>query len=436
MIGPDRSGLSFPPYRMVWNKSTGELTITAASVGFDATLNDTAGTLFAKLSQFSSEDRVLFDAEESAFADDCRGYGWLTDDGHINGSFRAVDKDPLLRTVQIELSLRCNLSCSYCYSESGPHRSDHLSADDVCRILADAEEMGVTWIDFTGGEFFLFREWQTVLHRARSLGLVVSLHTNGILLTERNVDFIVASGVRHIQVSADSHIAEVHDRARGSRGAFDRLVKGIQVARSRGVDVTVSLIAHRENKQHFVEAAQWFAGLGTKVILDRVVRVGGELHVGMGISTAEFYETVAPLVADSRIRAGKICQTAGSAGGRVEPDCGVAHSFVYVTAGGEYALCPTMTSREEAMFAGPLVSEMSLQDAWERSELFNRLRYINCENTGRCPAASACGGGCRSNAYIDGGRLDAPDVLSCNMNKNGGLTFLDFPTRYAAGHFS
>lgn len=415
---------------MVWNKAADELTITAARKGYDAVLNGEAGRI---LSLFQLGMSAGADGEWSRsqhFLDQCMQYGWLSRDGVLQGCLRVVQKDPLLRRVQIELSLRCNLSCSYCYSESSPARHESLDTADVMRILAQAEECGVTWIDFTGGEFFLFPDWEAILEYARALGLVVTLHTNGTLLTERHVQSLVDNNVRHIQVSADSHLAAVHDRARGHRGAFDRLMRGVRLARASGVDVTVSLIAHKNNRDHFLDAVRWFADQDVKVIVDRVVPVGGGIEADLSLTTSEFYTLIAPLLSSERVNAGKICQTPGSAGVRVEPDCGVAHSFVYITAAGEYALCPTMTSREADTFAGPSVRAMSLAAAWETSDLFTRLRYTNCENTQHCPAAPECGGGCRSNAYVETGRLTAPDALSCNTHKNRGPVFIDFPTLY------
>ena len=52
-----------------------------------------------------------------------RQVGWL-DDIIVH---RRAPEDPHLQRVQIEALLTCNLSCSYCYSTSGPGRKERLS---------------------------------------------------------------------------------------------------------------------------------------------------------------------------------------------------------------------------------------------------------------------------------------------------------------------
>lgn len=85
---------------------------------------------------------------------------------------------------------------------------------------------------------------------ARRLGLVTTLHTNGTLLTEPTVEFL-AKLPRHLQVSLDSHLPEVHDRIRGMPGAWEKAVAGIKIAQRLGIFVRVAIVAHKENRDHF-----------------------------------------------------------------------------------------------------------------------------------------------------------------------------------------
>jgi radical SAM protein with 4Fe4S-binding SPASM domain len=164
--------------------------------------------------------------------------------------------------------------------------------------------------------------------------------------------------------------------------------------------------------------------------MDRVIRAGGELSSNVGLTTSEYYALIAPLVKKG-IGESKVCDNYVVNDFKVEPFCGVAHSFVYITAEGEFALCPTMTSRDNVLFCGPTKVTSTLKTAWLSDPYFLRYRGLNCRNTGKCPTASKCGGGCRSNAYIDTGELDSPDFLSCNLHKNSSTTFVDFASLYS-----
>ena len=45
-------------------------------------------------------------------------------------------------TVQIHPTLRCNLLCMHCYSNSGPHARAELPVAAVCQTIVDASALG------------------------------------------------------------------------------------------------------------------------------------------------------------------------------------------------------------------------------------------------------------------------------------------------------
>jgi radical SAM protein with 4Fe4S-binding SPASM domain len=426
----------YPLYRIIWNHEERQVTVTAATRGYDGYLNDAAGALFELLSRDSSAIEVIRENHKD-FIERCLAFGWLTEDGRINGSFTTAPNGPHLKRVQLELSLRCNLRCTYCYSESGPTQHVQLALDDIICLLDQAYQLGTTWIDLTGGEFFLYRDWDTVLVHARRLGLVVTVHTNGVLLTQAHVNRLKEVGVRQVQVSVDSHIPMVHDAVRGPQGSLMRTINGIHRAQDAGLAIRICVMVHQRNKAHIAETVHWLTReFGLPIALDRIIPAGGELQAQIGLSTREYYELISPLLRRN-VTSTRICQNQVDSGiHRIEPHCGVAHSFVYITADGEIALCPTMTSRERPMFRGPSIHQVDLKTAWQNSSFFNHYRYLNCRNVSKCPTARACGGGCRSNAYLETGELDSPDHLECNMHKNSSNTFVDFRPRYQVGKFS
>lgn len=353
-----------------------------------------------------------------------RGSGWL-DHGAV---VRHVPASPHLQRIQIETQLTCNLACGYCYSTSGPQRGEALDPSLVRQVIGDADEMAVEQIDFTGGEFLMFPEWSSLLDCARSRGIAVSVHTNGTLVTPVIAEILARATVSHVQISVDSHRPEVHDKARRGRNALRRTLVGLDALASANVPTRIALMVHRDNFADFPATIEYFAKRYPQAVLN-VDRVVGTTDAAdqVGVSTSEFWDLVVPLLGD-RVAPAPACGVESSSG--YEPDCGAYYTFAYVTATGEVAACPTMTSREHPAFAGEDVRSRGLRAAWYDGEMFSRMRFTNCENVTSCPAGSRCGGGCRSNAYQDTGRLTGPDLVSCNVNKNPGTTFIDFTEVY------
>lgn len=423
-------------YRYTWNPSKNQMMVTAATRGYDAILGQEAAEIILMLQKDPS---FLSQAIKNypAFIRKAQGHGWINNDGLLAGQVRTVQKDPHLNRLQIELSTKCNFKCTYCYSESGPNKSDRLSQEMIRQVITDADKMGVTHIDLTGGEVLIYKGWENVLAQARNLGLVASVHSNGLLLSDRNVEILSAHGVRQLQVTVESHLPQVHVAVgRGSTSSFEKVINGIKRAQGAGIKVRVAALVHKKNVNHIQEAVKWFRDeLGTSVYLDRIIPSGPAGAADLSITESEFWTAISPLIGLGA-QATRICDTSEVTTDAVEPECGVAHSFVYLTADGHYSLCPTMTHREEERFRGPHINEYSLPDAWYTSNLFSKYRGTNCENTTVCPAAKQCGGGCRSNAYLATGRLNAPDVIACNVNKNSGPVFVDFLNRYKNNQFS
>lgn len=356
--------------------------------------------------------------------------GWLTP----RTVMRTVPQDPHLRRVQIEVGLRCNLRCAYCYSMSGPKRTDQLTSEQVLELVDAADRLGVVEMDFTGGELMLDPEWGTYVRRARSHGMAVTIHTNGTILTESRALLLKELGVAAVQISLDSHLPEIHDASRGSKGALKRTLRGIDHAYQAGLPVRLALMAQRRNIDTLDETIVFLQQRYPKATLnvDRVIATGGAVESGDALTSEEFWTFLAPHLSSS-VRAGKICESPGLR--EYEPECGVAYSYVYVTAQGEIAACPTMTSRESPQFAAPRLDTHDLASAWYDSAFFTSFRYTNCENVTRCVAGKVCGGGCRSNAYVEFGSVHAPDVIACNQHKNSTKVFVDFPTRYRQGEY-
>ena len=335
-----------------------------------------------------------------------------------------------MKRVQIEALLTCNLSCHYCYSTSGPGRRERLSHEEVMDIIDQADAMAVQQIDFTGGEYLMTPGWRDQVAHARELGMIVTVHTNGTLLTPAAVQTLRELSVAYVQVSVDSHLAEVHDAARGHRHALRRTLTGLDRLHEAGVDCRISLMVHRGNTTTMGDSIKFFSDRypDSLINIDRVIGTTQAAN-DVGVSNETFWDVVSPYLG-GRVLPSKTCGTDVSTE-TFEPDCGVYYSYLYLTAEGEIAACPTMTSREEPQFAGPSIRDTSLWDAWYENDMMTSLRHTNCENVTSCPAGGSCGGGCRSNAYNDTGRLSGPDYIACNKNKNPGTAFIDFASLYA-----
>ena len=142
------------------------------------------------------------------------------------------------------VTYRCNARCSFCDIWEKP--SPYILLEDVERNLRDLKRLGVSVVDFTGGEPLLHRQIHEFVGLAHDMGFITTLTTNCLLYpkyAER-----LRGKVDMLHFSLDSSEKEVHDKGRGV-ACFDFVLESIRVARELGERPDVLFTVFRENLQ-------------------------------------------------------------------------------------------------------------------------------------------------------------------------------------------
>ncbi|MDD4854623.1 MAG: radical SAM protein [Sulfuricurvum sp.] len=125
------------------------------------------------------------------------------------------------------LTNRCNLSCLHCYSKATLESEDALDTNEIFKTMADMAQSGIKFIIFSGGEPLTRHDIFDIAARARELGIITYLSTNGLYVHKSNVEKIVAA-FDYIGVSIDGR-EETHDHFRGLKGSFKLSMEAIKL---------------------------------------------------------------------------------------------------------------------------------------------------------------------------------------------------------------
>jgi radical SAM/Cys-rich protein len=134
-------------------------------------------------------------------------------------------------TLQLNVGRRCDLACHHCHVESGPLRTEAMSAEVAERALALlARSPAVRTLDLTGGAPELHAVFRPLVVGARRLGREVIDRCNLTVLElpgqEDTAEFLAAHGVR-VVASLPCYGAENVDAQRG-RGVFARSIAALR----------------------------------------------------------------------------------------------------------------------------------------------------------------------------------------------------------------
>jgi len=148
------------------------------------------------------------------------------------------------------VTYKCQCTCKHC--SAGRHlRKDlrELSTKEAKALIDQSQNLGVSLIAFTGGEPLLREDIYELISYVDKRKALPILFTNGLLLSEENVDKLVDAGLYSLFVSIDSPIPEEHDKLRGMEGLFKAAIQGIKRMQSKGGFVGISSYATRSATQ-------------------------------------------------------------------------------------------------------------------------------------------------------------------------------------------
>lgn len=158
------------------------------------------------------------------------------------------DTQPQLRLVAWETTRNCNLSCVHCRAAAtcGPYDGE-LDTQAALRLLGQIAEVAKPIVILTGGEPLLRTDIFDIAAYGTDLGLRMVMAPNGTLLTAQMAQKMARAGIRRISISLDGASARSHDAFRGVAGAFEGALRGIENAKSAGIEFQVNTTVTKAN---------------------------------------------------------------------------------------------------------------------------------------------------------------------------------------------
>ncbi len=156
------------------------------------------------------------------------------------------DRSPL--TAVAKITNKCNLQCDHC--PWWKRDIEDANTQEWFTALELARKRGVIQLIIEGGEPTLREDLEVLINRAKALGMLVMVITNGTVdLAKFHPDsyWISVEGV-----------GETHDKNR-KEGVFDRLVDNLN--KNRDVNKTTCVTLHKYNVSEIEDIASFFSPL-------------------------------------------------------------------------------------------------------------------------------------------------------------------------------
>jgi radical SAM protein with 4Fe4S-binding SPASM domain len=166
--------------------------------------------------------------------------------GAFLGAMRGLIDDRQLLKTDLEINNACNLRCTHCYITDYRDR-DLLTLDEIETLFDDLVRAGVLFLNLTGAEMTLRRDFLDILEAARRRHFVVTILTNATRLREDQIEALARIGLASIFVSLYGVTADTHEQITDRHGTFDATMATVRRLRNHNLPVVLRFLAMRHN---------------------------------------------------------------------------------------------------------------------------------------------------------------------------------------------
>lgn len=158
-----------------------------------------------------------------------------------------------LRQLFWECTLRCNLNCRHCGSDCKMESTrPDMPKEDFLRVLdgiATKTNPNKVFVILTGGEPLMRQDLEECGREIYKRGFPWGMVTNGLAMTAKRLQSLLASGLHTVTVSLDG-LEEEHNYMRGNSQSFKRALEAIKMisAEKRIISDVVTCVNRRSIK--------------------------------------------------------------------------------------------------------------------------------------------------------------------------------------------
>lgn len=317
--------------------------------------------------------------------------------------------------VTWEMTLKCNLSCVHCLSDSGRPAENELTYDECKTFIDQLTDMKVFQVNIGGGEPFIRDDFLDILAYAHEKQLVTCVSTNGVLVDRYLAQKLSRLNMLYLQVSLDGATPEVNDAIRG-KGSFQKAVNAMGHLVEYKVPFSINTVLTRLSYPQLEDLRKLAASFNAEMRVSRF-RPSGRAKNSMthlGPEKWQLEAFAAWLAEQDLVRTGDsfFCLTSEKRRRKGLDMCGAAKMTCCVSPNGNVYPCAFLQEKE---FLVGNVRNISFQDMWDHSMIFASLRNLSVDACRTCSRFEECRGGCPAMAFHTYRSIHMPDP-ECLVN--------------------
>lgn len=161
----------------------------------------------------------------------------------------------------------CDVTCAYCFYTTGYEKRfpKRIRPEQAGQVAGRITDVGFRTVILTGGDPLhskLKHETYVLIRELKARERKVIVNTSAAFLDDADLDTIVALGIDRIDVSIDSHQADIHNAQRGRHADAVRTITGLIERGYHSIGTTT--VVTEANASTLAETVRWLRDLGVE----------------------------------------------------------------------------------------------------------------------------------------------------------------------------
>lgn len=213
---------------------------------------------------------------------ECTHTQWLTNKEYLDQFHRKAVQLRIPLSGGLDLTHRCNLRCVHCYvgpqSDSQKIQKKEMAASRVLSLIDEIADAGCLDLLITGGEPFIRKDFCDVFLHAKMKGLLVTVFTNGTLVTEEVLSLFHRYPPYLVEITLYGATAATYETITGVPGSYARCIEGIERLLSKGIRVKLKTMLMTLNSHELRDMEDLARGYGVSFRIDAALfpRLNGD----------------------------------------------------------------------------------------------------------------------------------------------------------------
>ena len=153
--------------------------------------------------------------------------------------------------ASFELLPICNLNCKMCYIRSEwkdvEKEGGLIGIEQWLTLARQLKKMGTFYLLLTGGEIFIYPDFQRLYIELYKMGFAITLNTNATLIDTNVINWLKKFPPKCVSISLYGSNNEVYEKICGKKNMFTKVDTAIRLLRESGIAIELKTMLTPDN---------------------------------------------------------------------------------------------------------------------------------------------------------------------------------------------